>query len=298
MIFVDDGSTDNTINLLMDLTKINPKVKAVKLSRNFGHQAALSAGLKQAKGDVISIMDGDLQDPPEELPRFLAKWREGYHVVYAVRTKRKESFLKKLSYKVFYRILGLMSDMDIPLDAGAFCIMDRKVVNVLTDDILEVHRFIPGLRAYAGFKQIGVLTERQERNAGEAKYTFRKLIKYALDGLLDFSTLPLRMSIYLGFLISLSSFAMVFVILFNRVFGYKTFGYSPAQIPGFTTLGIGIFLLCGLIMILLGVIGEYIGRIYLEIKKRPIYIIDEVYEQKESVKNGYSNSSEKVTVIK
>ena len=283
LIFVDDGSYDSTLDQLTDLTKQNHRVKVVKLSRNFGHQAALSAGLKQVEGDVIAVMDGDLQDPPEELPRFLEKWREGYHVVYAIRTKRKENFIKKFCYKVFYRILGFVSDIDIPIDSGAFCLMDKKVVRVLNTEMLEVHRFIPGLRAYAGFKQIGVLSERHERKAGEVKYTFRKLIKYAIDGLLDFTTLPLRMATYMGFFIALTSFLIGIVILLNRVLNLRIMGYEPSDIPGFATLGVGLFFMSGLIMIMLGVIGEYVGRMYLEVKRRPVYVIDEVIQKKVAV---------------
>lgn len=279
LILVDDGSYDSTLDLLTKVSEKDHRVKVIKLSRNFGHQAAISAGIKHAIGDVVSLMDGDLQDPPEELPRFLEKWREGYHVVYAVRAKRKENIFKKVSYKIFYRILGFMSDLDIPLDAGAFCLMDRKVVKVLNSEMIEVHRFIPGLRAYAGFKQIGVVTERHERAAGEVKFTLRKLIKYAFDGLLDFSTLPLRIATYVGFIISMASFFIGFLIFLNRFMNLKVFGYAPSEVPGFATLGVGLFFMSGLIMIILGVIGEYIGRLYLEVKRRPMFIVDEIIQK-------------------
>jgi dolichol-phosphate mannosyltransferase len=276
IIFIDDGSFDNTLSMLKDICKSDPKIKTIKLSRNFGHQAAISAGIKNATGDAVVIMDGDLQDPPEQLSIFLNKWKEGFHVVYAIRKKRKEPFLKKLSYKLFYRLLNLISDIEIPLDTGDFCVMDRKVVNVLNREMLEQGRFVRGLRAYAGFKQIGVEYERDKRAAGEVKYTFRKLLKLAIDGLLDFSTFPLRIATYLGFLIALPSFFIGLFFMIHRIFDFKILGYSPSDTPGLASLAVGVFFIGGLILIILGVIGEYIGRMYFEVKKRPFYIIEEI----------------------
>jgi len=282
ILFIDDGSYDDTLLLLEEICKTNNRVKVIKLSRNFGHQAAISAGIKLAQGDAVIIMDGDLQDPPEELYKFLAKWREGYHVVYAVRIKRKETFFKKIAYKIFYRVLRLISNIDIPLDSGDFCVMDKKVVRVLNTEMIEHNRFVRGLRAYAGFKQIGVKYERAERAAGEVKYTFRKLLGLAIDGLLDFSTFPLRVASFIGFTIAIPSFIIGLFFIIHRLFGFKFLGYSPSDTPGLASLAVGVFFLGGIIMIILGVIGEYIGRIYFEVKKRPFYIIDEIYnEQKE-----------------
>ncbi|MGB0175858.1 MAG: glycosyltransferase family 2 protein, partial [Owenweeksia sp.] len=173
VVLVDDGSRDASLELLKAESEKDSRFRVVKLSRNFGHQAAISAGIWEAKGDAVIVMDGDLQDPPEELPRFLEKWREGYEVVYAVRTKRKEGPFKKMAYKIFYRILRVISDIEIPLDSGDFCVMDRKVVDTLKYKMPEKIRFVRGLRAYSGFKQIGVKYERSERAAGEVKYTFR-----------------------------------------------------------------------------------------------------------------------------
>jgi len=277
VIFVDDGSYDNTLLLLQKICKKDTHIKIIKLSRNFGHQAAITAGIKNAKGNAVIIMDGDLQDPPEELPNFLDKWREGYQVVFAIRKKRKEHFFKKLSYKIFYRLLRLISDINIPLDSGDFCVLDKKVVSVLNNEMIEHSRFIRGLRAYVGFKQIGIEYERGERAAGEVKYTFRKLVKLAIDGLLDFSTFPLRIAIYLGFTIALSSFFIGLFFIIHRILNFKLFGYSPSNTPGLASLAVGVFFLGGVIMIILGVIGEYIGKIYFEVKKRPFYIIDEIY---------------------
>jgi len=279
IIFIDDGSYDDTLEMLMKICEKDAHIKTIKLSRNFGHQAAISAGIKHAKGDAVIIMDGDLQDPPEKLSIFLDKWREGYHVVYAVRKKRKENIFKKASYKIFYRLLRTISDINIPLDSGDFCVMDKKVVKVLNTEMIEHARFVRGLRAYAGFKQIGIDYERDKRAAGEVKYTFKKLMKLAIDGLLDFSTFPLRVASYLGFTIAVPSFIVGIFFVIHRIFNFKFLGYSPSDTPGLASLAVGVFFLGGLILIILGVIGEYIGRMYFEIKKRPFYIIDEIYNQ-------------------
>lgn len=280
IVLIDDGSADNSLKLMMKVAEENRHFKIVKLSRNFGHQAAISAGIKVAKGDAVVIMDGDLQDPPEELHRFLEKWREGFHVVYAIRTKRKEGIHKKIAYKIFYRMLRVISDISIPLDSGDFCIMDRKVVDALNITMTEQSRFVRGLRAYAGFKQIGITYERAERSAGEVKYTFKKLLKLALDGLFDFSTFPLKIATYFGFLIAIPSFLLGMFFILQRIFDIKLFGFSPKNTPGLATLAVGIFFLSGIMLIILGIIGEYIGRIYYEVKKRPFYIIDDIYKGK------------------
>lgn len=278
IIFVDDGSYDNTFDLLFEITKTDKRIKIVKLSRNFGHQPAISAGLRHTKGDAVVIMDGDLQDPPEELPRFLDKWREGYQVVYAVRTQRKENIFKRFAYKFFYKLLSWISDIDIPLDSGDFCVMDKKVVRVINFEITEQNRFVRGLRAFAGFKQIGISYERAERAAGEVKYTFRKLLKLALDGLFDFSTFPLRLATYFGFIVAIPSFCLGIFFIMHRILRFKVMGYSPADVPGMASMTTGIFFLGGVMLIILGILGEYIGRIYWEVKKRPFYIIDEFIE--------------------
>ena len=258
----------------------DPRVRVIKLSRNFGHQPAISAGIQEAKGDAVVIMDGDLQDPPEELHRFLNKWREGYQVVYAIRTKRKENFLKKAAYSSFYRLLAAISDIDIPLDSGDFCVMDRKVVNAIVKEMPEQIRFVRGLRAYAGFKQIGVSYERAERAAGEVKYTFKKLMGLALDGLFGFSNVPLRLATYMGFFIAIPSFIVGFFYVLQRLLGFKFMGHALNEIPGTATLAVGMFFTGGITLIILGILGEYIGRIYIEVKKRPFFVIDEILENK------------------
>ena len=238
-------------------------------------------------------MDGDLQDPPEELPRFLAKWKEGYDVVYAIRTRRKEGLIKRVSYFLFYRILGWISEIAIPLDSGDFCVMDKKVVRALNYEFPENIRFIRGLRAFAGFKQVGLTYERAERAAGDVKYTFPKLLQLALDGIFGFSTFPLRLSTYLGIFISIPSFCIGIFFIIHRILDFKIMGYSPSDTPGLATLGVGMFFLGGIMLIILGIIGEYLGRIYVEVKRRPFYIIDEIITSKSDVDNNHLNTEDK-----
>lgn len=275
IILIDDGSTDSSLEIMRGFAQQDPHYIILKLSRNFGHQPAITAGIKHAKGDAVIVMDGDLQDPPEELPRFLDKWREGFYVVYAVRTKRKEGFFKRFAYKAFYRILDKVSEIKIPLDSGDFCVMDRKVVNVLNKEMPENIRFVRGLRAFAGFRQTGVAYERAERAGGEVKYTFKKLVKLAIDGIFDFSTLPLRLATYLGLFISIPSFLLGLFFILHRILDFKIWGYSPQDTPGIATLAVAMFFIGGVILVILGVIGEYLGRIYIEVKKRPFYLVEE-----------------------
>ena len=279
IVLIDDGSRDSSLTMMRVMAEKDSHVRVIKLSRNFGHQPAISAGIQEAKGDAIIIMDGDLQDPPEELYRFLDKWREGYEVVYAIRTKRKEGFFKKLAYSSFYRLMAAISDIDIPLDSGDFCVMDRKVINVLVHDMPEQIRFIRGMRAYAGFKQVGVTYERAERAAGEVKFTFKKLMQLALDGLFGFSSFPLRLSTYLGISIAIPSLIIGVFFLVHRLFGFKVFGHTPEETPGLASLAVGMFFLGGVMLTMLGIIGEYISRIYIEVKKRPFFVIDEIIEK-------------------
>jgi glycosyltransferase involved in cell wall biosynthesis len=279
VILVDDGSHDASPDMLRTIADRDARFKVVTFSRNFGHQAAISAGLRFATGDAVVIMDGDLQDPPEQLARFLEKWHQGYHVVYAIRTERKENLLKRTAYQGFYRALRLVGDIDIPLDSGDFCLLDRRVRDVLVDEMPEQNRFVRGLRVYAGFRQIGVAYERQERAAGETKYTFRRLVHLALDGLIDFSAFPLRIASWLGFLIAVPSFLIGVFIIFHRIVGFKIFGYAPGDTPGLATLAVGMFFLGGVTLVMLGIIGEYLGRIYREVKRRPQFIVQSVYRR-------------------
>ena len=275
-IFVDDGSTDNSITTISNLTQGRENITIVKLSRNFGHQAAISAGIQQAKGDALVIMDADLQDPPEAISQLIHKWREGFDVVYAIRKNRKESWPKKLAYKSFYRTLRWVSDLDIPLDSGDFCLIDRKVADVIIHQIPENIRFIRGLRTFAGFRQSGLIIEREKRAAGNSKYNFRALTRLALDGIFGFSLMPLRIASYMGLIIAIPSFLIGIFFIIHRIFNFKLFGYSPTDTPGLASLATGIFFLGGITLIILGIIGEYLGRIYLEVKRRPGFIVEEV----------------------
>ena len=279
LLLIDDGSTDGSLELLIDAARNDTHVRVVKLSRNFGHQAAISAGIQQARGAAVAIMDGDLQDPPEELTRFIAKWREGFEVVYGIREQRKEGFLMRTAYATFYRALHSISDIDIPVDSGDFCVMDRKVVDALNFAFPEQVRFVRGLRAYVGFRQIGIPYSRHERAAGTPSYGFKSLIKLAVDGLFSFSMLPLRMASYLGFAIATPSFLVGIFFIVHRVFGFKVLGHTANETPGLATLAVGVFFLSGLILIILGIIGEYLGRIYIEVKRRPLYVVDYVFNR-------------------
>jgi dolichol-phosphate mannosyltransferase len=271
IICVDDGSDDNTWEILYQQYQRDQRWQAISLSRNFGHQTAVSAGIFHATGDAVIVIDADLQDPPEEIHRFIEKWNEGYDVVYAIRQHRKESIFKRISYWAFYRIMSRMIDFDLPLDSGDFCLMDRKVVDIL-NSMPERNRFVRGLRAWTGFKQTGIVYERQARVAGKPKYNFRRLWRLALDGIISFSTVPLAFASYVGLWISgLSFIGIIFLTLqyFNRDF-FDSLGI-PYQ-PGYS-LHVSVLFLGGIQLIFLGVLGQYLGRIYDEVKRRPQWII-------------------------
>ncbi len=268
IILVDDGSADRTPLLLRQLEGRDPHIVVVELARNFGHQIAISAGLDQSRGRAVCVMDADLQDPPEVLPQFLEQWRQGADVVYAVRTERKEGWLKRSSYAAFYRLLRSIAHVQIPLDAGDFCVMDRRVVDLLAQ-MPERNRFVRGIRSWIGFTQVGLPYERHARHGGTPKYTFRKLLYLALDGLVSFSYMPLRLITLLGFAVSLLSFAVALFYLVQKL----VFGIG---LPGFATLVIAIFFLAGIQLLTMGVIGEYVGRISEEVKQRPLYVVRRV----------------------
>lgn len=268
LLFVNDGSTDSTPDILRGIQEGDSRVVGIHLSRNFGHQAAISAGIEHARGRCVAVMDGDLQDPPEVVPEFVKVWRSGYDVVYAVRTKRKEGVLKRLSYYLFYRLLSIMSEIDIPLDSGDFCVMDRKVVNALTT-LPERMRFVRGLRTFVGFKQIGIEYERAARGAGEPKYPLRALVRLAIDGLVSFSNYPLRLATYLGLFAAAISLCLAVWVVLDAV-RYRT---AP---QGWASTVIIVILMGSMQLISLGIIGEYIRRIFLESKQRPPYIIGSV----------------------
>ncbi|HIK12345.1 MAG TPA: glycosyltransferase family 2 protein [Oscillatoriaceae cyanobacterium M33_DOE_052] len=265
VIFVNDGSYDSSLDILTQLAQQHPEIKVIALSRNFGHQCAIAAGIDHAQGQAVILMDGDLQDPPEAIPTFISHWQQGYHVVYAIRTKRKESLPKRLAFKTFYRLHHLLSGIDIPLDAGIFSLMDRKVILALRQ-MPERNKYISGLRAYAGFRQTGVIIERGHRYSGEPRVTILKLFKLAFDGIFAFSNIPLKLATYLGLVCATSSFILGIIGLYYKFILGRVF-LSWAY--GLTTT----FFMGGIQLIFLGIIGEYIGRIYDEVKQRPYYII-------------------------
>jgi dolichol-phosphate mannosyltransferase len=279
-VFVDDGSTDGSLELLMRAAREEPHIHVIKLSRNFGHQAAITAGMHYTRGAAVIIMDADLQDPPEELIRFIEAWRQGHEVVYGIRRNRKEGLLMRTAYASFYRALHAVSDIEMPLDSGDFCLMDRKVVDALEHALPERVRFVRGLRAYVGFRQIGLAYDRHPRAGGTPSYTFKSLMKLAIDGLFGFSMLPLRMASYVGFAIAIPSFIIGVYFIIHRIFGFRVFGHTAKETPGLATLAVGLFFLSGLMLIILGIIGEYLGRIYIEVKRRPPYIVDYAFESR------------------
>lgn len=273
IIFINDGSHDKTEARVRKLMEEHAYVKLLNFTRNYGHQAAVTAGLDYCTGDYIAVLDADLQDPPEVLPKFFKKLEEGYSVVYAIRTKRKEGFFKKIAYGAFYRLLKSVANIDIPLDSGDFCVMKKRVVQTMKK-MPERNRFIRGIRSWVGFKQIGLSYERKERHKGESKYTFRKLLQLATDGILSFSYIPLRLMTVGGLLAFFISIIGVFVALYLRLFT-KTF------VPGFATTIILLMFGGGIVMLGLGIIGEYIARIYDEVKQRPPYIVESSHGFKE-----------------
>ncbi len=266
IIFVNDGSRDKTAFIVNEISEKDKNIKLINFARNFGHQIAITAGMDYAQGETIVVIDGDLQDPPELIPKMIAKWREGYEVVYGKRVERKgESFFKMLTAKIFYRFLKLMIDIDIPVDTGDFRLIDRKVCNALKS-IKERNRYVRGLVSWIGFKQFGLEFSRDKRFAGKTKYPLKKMMRFAFDAITSFSYKPLKMASYLGFLISFASFLYLIVVLYLKLFTTSTIqGWS-------STLAVNLFF-NGIVLIMLGIIGEYIGRIYDEAKGRPLYIV-------------------------
>jgi glycosyltransferase involved in cell wall biosynthesis len=272
VVCVDDGSTDQTPALLSDLHQRDGRWKVLTLSRNFGHQSALSAGLYYSRGDAVAVLDGDLQDPPEELPRLWAKLREGYEVVYAIRTHRKEWFGKRMAYFLFYRLLHLLSPLEMPRDAGDFCVMSQAVVDVLRA-LPERSRFVRGLRTWSGFRQTGVAYERQARAGGEPKYSFTRLVKLAADGILSFSNVPLKLAQWMGLGMCGVSLASIAGLVVWYVAGVRVAGMRPNDVVGWTSLAAMILFLSGVQMLLIGVVGAYLARVFEEVKAREPWII-------------------------
>jgi polyisoprenyl-phosphate glycosyltransferase len=269
ILFIDDGSTDGSSALLKELSEHDPQVKVVSFSRNFGHQFAITAGLDYARGDVLVIIDGDLQDPPEVIPEMLRKWEEGNKVVFGVREKRKgENPFKLISAKIFYRVIRMLSDIRMPIDAGDFRLLDRRVVETLRK-MREENRYLRGLVSWAGFTQVGIPYRRDRRFAGKTKFTFKKMVRFAFDGILSFSDKPLKITAYFGFLMTLISFVLALRVLIGKI------RHPEMLVSGWTSLILAVLFIGGIQMISLGILGLYLGRQYREVKKRPLYVVAE-----------------------
>ncbi|MEX0270102.1 glycosyltransferase family 2 protein [Leptolyngbyaceae cyanobacterium UHCC 1019] len=270
LILINDGSRDRSLAIMRDLHDQDPRVCYISLARNFGHQTAVTAGLNFSRGQVVVILDADLQDPPELIPSMVEQWKQGFDVVYAQRTQRhRESWFKRLTAYGFYRILKQLADVDIPTETGDFCLLDRQAVDVL-NAMPERNRYIRGLRSWIGFRQTAVLFERDPRYAGTVKYTFRKSLALATNGLVSFSTVPLRLSTYLGFFSAVMALTMAFVVIYWRLF------HPASPITGHAIVAAAVFFLGAVQLFSIGILGEYIGRIYEEVKNRPLYTLSEI----------------------
>ncbi|MEM6472436.1 MAG: glycosyltransferase family 2 protein [Planctomycetota bacterium] len=283
VILVDDGSSDETWDAICVAARQHKMVLGTRLSRNFGHQSACAAGLTLAKNDVCVVMDGDLQDPPETIPRMIQRYREGFDVVYAVRKSRQESWPLRFCYYAFYRLMAMLSDRPMPLDSGDFCLMSRKVY-CLINAAKERSVYLRGLRAWVGFRQIGIDVDRERRQSGESKYSWRKLFALAINGIFSHSVIPMRAALAFGGLAVFVSF----LIGIHAIYGKLILGTSP---PGYTALVVTMVFFAGVQLLFLGVIGEYVGRIFEEVKGRPSFIIGETFS-KEHVKPSGSDAAE------
>lgn len=271
LVWVDDGSKDSSTEMIIELGKQDERIRPVIFARNFGHQIAVTAGLDYSRGDAVVIMDSDLQDPPEVIPELFAKWMEGFEVVFAIRKEREgESWFKLFTASLFYRLIYRITDVNIPVDTGDFRLLDRKVVDVM-NEMRERHRFLRGMSVWVGFRQTGVTYKRAARFAGETKYPLKKMVRFASDAITSFSYFPLQVATYLGFLSAGISILAIPVVVAMRLTGSGAF-FGQA-----TTL-IAVLFLGGVQLISLGILGEYIGRIYDEVKRRPLYIVREAPE--------------------
>ena len=268
LILVDDGSFDGSSQIMRELSQKDPRVRVIFFARNFGHQIAVTAGMDHALGDAAIVIDADLQDPPEVILELIEKWKEGYEVVYAVRTGREgESWFKKETASIFYRLIYKITDVKIPLDAGDFRLLDRKVLDVM-NSMREKHRFLRGMSAWVGYKQIGVPYQRAPRYAGKTKYPLKKMILLAWNAITGFSYVPLQIAMVIGFIVAFISILLIIVVIILRINGNELVGQATTLI---STLFLG-----GVQLICLGIIGEYLGRIYDEVKNRPLYIAAEI----------------------
>ena len=286
IIFIDDGSQDNTYSRILEILKLDKHIKVVKLSRNFGHQIAVTAGIDEADGDAIVIIDADLQDPPEVIPEMVQKWMEGFDVVYGVRKRRVgEGRFKLFTASAFYRLLKSFTNIEIPVDVGDFRLINARTANEFRK-LREKDRFVRGLVSWIGFKQVGVLYERDERFAGETKYPLKKMLKFAIDGITSFSNVPLKLASWLGYIASGLAFLYLASVFVQKIMGQT--------IEGWATIMVALLFLGGVQLICLGIIGAYIGRIFNETKSRPIYIIDTIHgsEIKQRTGSGIESNSD------
>ena len=283
IVFVDDGSTDRTFLILEEAVKQDPRIQVISLSRNFGHQAAITAALDHVTGEAAVVMDGDLQDVPEVIPQFVEKFQQGYEVVYARRVRRKESWPFRICYFVSYRMMAKLSDIRLPLDSGDFGLMSRRVIDQVRR-MPEHHRYLRGMRSWVGFRQTGLTVERAERSSGKSKYSAMQLMKLAADGVFAFSIVPIRAAVLFGGFVILLSSLYVLYALYAKIFLQR----SP---QGFTALLVTVTFLSGVVLFFLGVIGEYVGRIYEETKARPHYVIGRIVGHLRTEPERYTNQN-------
>lgn len=266
IIFINDGSRDKTLELAEEICEKDKRVKLISFSRNFGHQAAITAGMKHSSGEAVIIIDADLQDPPEVIPDMIRKWKEGYNVVYGRRIKREgETLFKKTTARIFYRALNRLADVEMPEDTGDFRLIDRNVCNVL-NELPERNRYVRGLVSWIGFRQADVGFVREERFAGTTKYPIKKMLKFAADAIISFSSKPLRFSVYLGTAVSIAGFIYLTTVIYEILF-------TDTAVPGWSLAAAASLVFSGLVLIMTGILGEYTSRIYDEVKGRPLYII-------------------------
>lgn len=265
IIFVNDGSTDASEAILTGYCLENSKIKLINLSRNFGHQEALSAGLENAGGDAIIMMDGDMQDPPSLIPQMIEKWKEGYEVVYSVKKTRKEKFLRKFFFKMFYKVFNFLSEVKMPMDSGIFSLIDKKVLKIIIS-LKEKNKYIAGLRYWVGFNQTSIEFERPDRLEGQPKQTFAKLLKLAMDGIFSFSNKPLEIAFWIGLITIITSLFLILVIIYIKLFTTKA-------IPGYATYTSIILFMGGMNIFISGILGRYISMIFKDTKNRPVYLV-------------------------
>jgi dolichol-phosphate mannosyltransferase len=292
LIFVNDGSRDDTQLILKQLQVVDPHVRVLLLSRNFGHQIAVTAGLEEAGGDAVVIIDADLQDPPEVIPQMVALWRDGNDVVYGMRTDRQgESTFKLWTAKVFYRLINRLSETKMPFDAGDFRLLDRRVVEVI-NAMPERARFLRGMVSWAGFRQVSLPYERAPRHAGESKYPLTKMVSFAMDGIISFSLVPLKLAIWTGFLAIWIAVAGIIVAIVDRML-------DKNLTRGWASLFVAVLFMGGVQLVSLGIIGEYLGRIYTEVKRRPLYVVQERlgFGKKKEPAKGASERGEEVNAV-